>query len=240
MRLYAALLLLLVPALFSCQYIGGKRINGDGVLATQQRQVNNFSGVEVKGGMDVFVSQGSTASLKIEGDQNLLSYIDVQNDNGVLEIGTKEGYNLQPKTDLKIYATAPVFNKLYLAGSGNIKSQTTLTNAAAIDAEIRGSGDIMLAVDAPTISADIAGSGNIILTGNTQNFKGSIRGSGDIKCFNLLSEKTDIDIAGSGDAEVFASKQLLIDIKGAGDVKYKGNPNVNQNIRGSGSVTKAG
>ena len=240
MRINLALLLLLTISFSACTYLGGKRIQGNGIVGTEQRQVGSFSGIEIKGGIDVFVSQDAAPSLKIEGDQNLLQYIEVVKNGDVVQISTRRGYNLKPKTSLKVYASAPIFNKLLIMGGGDIKSQTKITSPTSINAQISGSGDIQLDVDAPVVNADISGSGDIILNGTTRDFKGSIRGSGDIKCFNLLSETSNVDIAGSGDAQVSASKQLIVDIKGAGDVKYKGTPSINQSIKGSGSVTKAG
>ncbi len=240
MRISIAFLLLLTISLSSCKYFGGKRIRGNGVVGTEQRQIGDFSGVEIRGGIDVFVSQGTVPSLRIEGDQNLLKYIEVRREGDLVQVSTRNGYNLKPRAGLKVYASAPTFNKLYVIGSGDIKSQSRITSPTSINAEIRGSGDIQLDVDAPVVTADISGSGDIALNGATRDFKGSIRGSGDIKCFNLQSETSNVDIAGSGDAQVSASKQLIVDIKGAGDVKYKGNPSINQSIKGAGSVTKAG
>jgi hypothetical protein len=55
---------------------------------------------------------------------------------------------------------------------------------------------------------------------------------------DLLSENTKVTIAGSGDVEIFASKQLDVNISGAGDVKYKGNPSVNKSVAGAGDIRK--
>ncbi len=240
MKPHMVLLLLAAISFSSCNYWGGKRVRGNGISATQQRSVGAFSGIEVRGGYDVYLSQSTDNTLKIEGDENLLPYIEIEKEGDVLRIGSRSGFNLQPRTGIKIYASAPVFKKLMISGSGDIVSQSKITSSNAINAQIRGSGDITLDIEAPVFEAGISGSGDIKVSGSTRNFKGSIMGSGNIKCFDLLSEKSDIDIAGSGDAQVYASKELNVDIKGAGDVQYKGTPSVSQSIKGAGSVTKAG
>lgn len=238
MKLGATILVVTILFFSSCRFIGGERIYGNGSVITQEKQMDGITGVRVKGGLDIYLSQGPTTSVKIEGEQNLLEYIEVIKNGNIVEVRKREGYNLEPSKDLKVYITAPVLNEFYIDGSSDIKSQTKIKDSSTIKSEIHGSGDMMMDVDAPTIDASISGSGSIILKGNTRNFKGSIAGSGEIKCFDLLSETTDVDIAGSGDAEVFASRQLNADIKGAGDVRYKGNGSVNQSIHGSGSVNK--
>lgn len=230
---------ILILVFISCTYMGGKRVRGNGEKASQERRMGDFSGVSVKGGIDVIVAHGTATSFKIEADRNLLDYIETHNNGGVVEVYTKRGYNLRPVSGIKVYATAPSFSSIEVAGSGDITSQAKINSTNKLKLAIRGNGDIKLDVDAPNVEADISGSGTVSLSGRTQNFDADIKGSGDVRSFNLLSENTSVDIAGSGSAEVFASKQLDVEIKGAGDVKYKGTASVSQNIMGSGSVKQA-
>lgn len=231
------LLSVTVLCVSSCRYMGGKRVRGNGVSATQEKQMGTFNGISVSGGIDVFVAPGPN-SLKIEADQNLLEYIEVENRGNVIEVRERRGYNLKPVSGIKVFASAPSFSTIEVSGSGNIKSQSKITGNS-LNVEIRGSGDIQLEVDAPKVATEIAGSGSMRLSGRTQDYSAGIKGSGDVRSFDLLSEHTTVDISGSGNAEVFASKQLDIEIKGAGDVRYKGTATVSQKIMGSGSVKQA-
>ena len=234
-----ALLLLAFTVLFSsCHYIRGKRINGNGVSSTQERSLGDFHSIKAMGGMDVTVSQAPSSSLKIEADGNLLEYIETRNYNGTIEIFTRDGFDLDPKSGIKVFAAAPSFHDLEISGSGKIKSTGKISSTSELNAEVSGSGDILLEADAPRIRTKISGSGSSTLKGTTKDFSARISGSGEVHCFDLLSENTEIDIAGSGDAEVYASKALDVDIAGAGDVRYKGNPSVKQHIAGSGGVRK--
>ena len=226
-------------AISSCHFMNGKRVNGNGVSASQDRSLGGFHSVSAMGSMDVIVSQAATSSIKIEADQNLLEFIETRNNGGTIEIYTKEGYNLDPKSGIKVYAAAPSFNKIEVSGSGKINSTGKITGTSALNTVISGSGDINIEADAPKISTHISGSGSSKIKGNTKDFSAHISGSGDVHCFDLLSENTEIDIAGGGNAEVYASKTLDIDIAGSGDVRYRGNPSVKQNISGSGVIKKA-
>ena len=216
----------------------GKRIHGNGVSSSQQRSVGDFNSLNAMGSMDVIVSQAAAPSIRIEADQNLLEYIETRNNGGTIEIYTREGYNLDPKTGIKVYATAPDFNNIDVSGSGKIQSTGKITSNSRLSAQVSGSGDIILDADAPRIETKISGSGSSTIRGTTKDFSARISGSGDVHCFDLLSENTEIDIAGSGNAEVYASKTLDVDIAGAGDVRYKGNPTVKQNTAGSGDIRK--
>ncbi len=233
--------ILLISMFFfaSCSYMGGERISGNGESATQQRSVSNFSGVEVSGPYNVFISQGDSYNVRIEGDENLLEYIEIKQNGDVLEISSRDGYNLNPRAPIKVYVTMPRIEQLDVAGSGSIVAQTKITNNTQLDINVGGSGDITLAeVDAPEIHSEIGGSGSIRLKGKTEKFSAEIAGSGEVHAFDLMSETTNVQIAGSGDAEVFASKKVEVSIAGSGDVQYKGNPSVKQSKAGSGDVRK--
>lgn len=240
MKSPAFLLLILATFSFSsCRFIGSERVRGNGVSVTQERQVGDFTGVSASGSMDVIVNKGPQSTLRIEADENLLQFIETHNDNGTVEVYTREGFNLDPRSGIKIYATAPSFRRIDVSGSGKIKSNGKITSTDELHTEVSGSGDILLDVDAPRIEAEIAGSGTLTMKGNTRDFSAQVSGSGDVRCFDLMSENTEVDVAGSGNVEVFASKKLDIEVAGAGDVRYKGNPAVSQNIAGSGNVKKA-
>lgn len=228
--------LFLLILLSSCSYMGGKRVTGDGELSTQDRNVGELRGVEVTGSMQVIVSQGPTTTVRIEADRNLHSYIVTELDGDVLQVHPKRGYNLRPRAHIKIYVTAPQYHTLAITGSGKIQSASKITGAEKLKVDITGSGNIVADVDAPTVQTEITGSGSITLNGNTRTLGSEINGSGDVHGFNLLSEATEVEINGSGNAEVYASKQLNINIAGSGDVQYKGSPTVNQSIAGSGKI----
>ncbi|MBD0284477.1 MAG: DUF2807 domain-containing protein [Flavisolibacter sp.] len=219
-------------------FIGGKRITGNGSLSTEQRNVGTFTGVDVRGSMDVFLSSGLAHAVRVEADGNLLPYIETTNNGGTLRIGSRNGYNLNPRAGIKIYVTAPELSGILVTGSGDVVSQSRISSRDKLHTEIRGSGDIRLEMDAPQTEAEITGSGSITLNGNTRTLNVAIRGSGDVHGFNLMSENAQVDIAGSGNAQVYASKQLDIDIKGSGNTEYKGNPSINQKVHGSGDIRR--
>lgn len=233
------LLLPLIMLLFSsCHFMGGHQVRGNGKLSSQNRTLNNFDAVEVVGGMDVVLVPGPAHAVRVEADDNLMQYIETDRDRNTLVVRTRRGYNLNPSAGLKVYITAPQLREIGITGSGTVTSQSRLRYPGTVAIDITGSGDVRLELDAPEINAEATGSGNTALTGTTRNFRAAINGSGEFRCFNLLSENTDVEISGSGSAEVFASKKLDIEINGSGNVAYKGNPSVNQDISGSGDIRK--
>lgn len=223
----------------SCVFVGGKRIKGNGVFKTETRNAGNFHSVESGGSMDIYLKQDSVYAVKLEGEENLLPYINLENRNGVLKVYEQNNIRLRPTRTIKIFISAPTFKELKGSGSSDIISQNTLTNKERISIRVSGSGDMNLTLDAPVVKASLSGAGEINLKGRTRDFEVSGSGSSNINCYELMSENTSVQISGAGDAKVFASVKLVVNVSGAADVHYKGNATVEKSISGAGSVSKA-
>jgi hypothetical protein len=231
--------MLAIPALFVSCGFGGKRVRGNGNIRTESRNVSSFNRVNVHGNIKVYVSQGSEQPVRIEGDENLLPYVEIVERGNEITVRSKEGYNLNPSEDMKIYLTAPVYKSIDVSGSCDIIGQTKIDNDENLKLEVSGAGDIRMDVTVPEVKAKISGSGTVDLKGETRKFDLDLTGAGKAHCYDLLSENTTVDISGAGDAEVFASVKLDAEVSGAGTIKYKGNAkNVKQQVSGAGSVRK--
>ncbi len=75
------------------------------------------------------------------------------------------------------------------------------------------------------------------MEGQARDFDGNISGSGKMSAANLLANNVDMNVSGSGSAEVYCSGILNAEISGSGKIYYTGNPDkVNSDVSGSGSV----
>ena len=224
--------------LSSCVFTTGKRVNGDGNMVTKTRQPGSFSGVEQKGSFNVELTTGASNEVKIIAEDNIIEHIETVVRAGKLLIKTQEGFRLKPTRDIQIVVVAPSYSSVESYGSGDIKSSSVLSGTGRLDISTRGSGNIKLDVSVPEVDANSTGSGDIVLKGSCNRVSLSSAGSGDLEADRLGAESADIDIKGSGDASVNASKDLSIEVRGSGNVRYRGNPSIKSNIKGSGSVEK--
>jgi hypothetical protein len=239
MRRYLWLLAALPLVMGSCRFVTGKRVHGNGVVKSEERSVSTFKNVDVSGAINVYVSQGEVKPVKIEGDENLLQYIEVEQEGDKLFVREKHGYNLKPSAEMRVYVTAPVYNTIEVSGACDIIGITKISNPENLELTASGAGDIKMEVDAPKLRAEISGSGSIDLKGQTKDVDLQLTGAGHAHCYDLLSENTKVDISGAGSAQVYASVKLDAEVSGAGSVSYKGNAtNVTQHTSGVGSVTK--
>ena len=128
--------------------------------------------------------------------------------------------------------------KVNINGSGDFVMKNN-NDSPNFEFAINGSGDLKAMVSADKCKGGINGSGDVQIGGKAKNFDCTISGSGDVKALGFHAETVDVQIAGSGDAEVWATESLNVKIAGSGDVKYKGEPKkINQKVAGSGEIKK--
>lgn len=232
------LAILFTVTLSSCHYINGKRIRGNGVMKTENRNAGTFNGIHVSGAIDVYVKQDSISSIRVETDENLLEYLLTEIEGGTLRIHQKEGTNLKPSKSIKVYVSSPSYKNFEASGACDFFGENIITSTEPITIDLSGASDVRLELKAPKIDAELTGAGTITLRGETKDLIVDGSGSTDIKCFEMMAENTQVELSGAGDAEVFASVKLDVHVTGAADVKYKGNPSVSQKVSGAGSVKK--
>jgi hypothetical protein len=231
------LLFIAIVGLSSCHFFG-KRIHGNGVIKSVEKPVNAFKDVEADGDIKLIVIQGELQPVKLEGDENILSYIEVIQNGDKITIQTKPGVNLSPSGELNVYVTSPNYKTIEVSGASDIVGQNKVTSTDELTLKASGAGDIKMEVDAPKITAGISGSGSIDLKGQAKDLSIDLTGAGHAHCFDLLTENTTVSISGAGSAQVYASVKLNADVSGAGSIDYKGNASVSQEISGAGSVNK--
>lgn len=195
---------------------GGNRVDGSGTIATEQRDVSNFTAIEVIGAGDVTIGVTGAESLSITADDNLLPLLTSEVKGGKLTLGVDSDSSISPSETIKYQITVAELTRMSIVGFA--------------DTDISG-------LDTALMEVDISGSGDVVLSGTAESFEVAIRGAGDINGEALAAERASVSIAGSGFVIVNASSELDISISGSGDVEYLGSPALTQTISGTGSVT---
>jgi len=193
----------------------GPRIRGDGVDATEQREVSEFDAIRVATSFDVKVSVGGQQGVTLHGDENILPHVRTSVRGGSLEVTMDQGsYRFESPTWIEI--TVPELKAYSLSGSG--------------DCELAG-------IDQGAFSVSLSGSGDIVAVGRTEHLSVDVSGSGNLELTGLKAREATVDVTGSADVALHVSDALMVNISGSADVRYEGGPNVNATITGSGSVS---
>jgi len=218
-----------------------EKIKGSGNLKSETRSVGEFKGIYSQGSMDVVITYGSSNSIEVEADDNILPYIETSLNDNSLVVKTKDNSNIQTKNKIVVRVQMTKIQNISLSGSGNIKGDGAFTNEGKTKLSVSGSGNINLGFNVfEKTQTSIAGSGNIILKhGGSKRLEANVAGSGNVDASAITFEEVDADIRGSGNVKVKVDKSLEAHISGSGNVYYSGNAsNVNSRASGSGKLVK--
>ena len=90
---------LLLSAISLNTFATWETIKGNGNLKKEKRNASGYTGIELQGSMDVQIDYGSSNSITVEADENLLPYIETEVENGNLKIRQKKVSILKVKTN---------------------------------------------------------------------------------------------------------------------------------------------
>lgn len=213
--------LLLIFTFTSADQIHSQSIYGDGNIVKESRDISSFNKIEINGLVNVFLKQGTTESVTVEADKNLIPYILTSVKNGTMNISTKEDFNLKKSTKLNVYVTLNNITDLECNGVGNVKTESKL-DLNDINIENNSVGNIDLEINCNKLILENNSVGNTILTGNIDIGNIEHNGVGNIKAFDLKSDILTIESNAVGNAEVSSEREIYIELNGMGNINYKG------------------
>ena len=228
-----SLVLIAMAMLFSsCE-----KVNGDGPVVTQTRNITNFAGVDLRVSADVYFEQSPTYKVEVSAQQNILDVMETYVSDNKLVVKFENDVRVKSHDPIIVRVWAPSADHFKISGSGSISATGTL-NPSNMEFDISGSGNInVVELNTATIDVDISGSGDVkVNSGTSTHEKIRISGSGDVDLGNVAASSADTHTSGSGDIRLHAAQNLTVRISGSGSVYYKGTPVINSTISGSGRL----
>jgi hypothetical protein len=231
-------------------------IEGNGVMATESRDVEGVTSLSATLSVDVRVTPAEVASAELTCDENLLEHIRTDLVDGELTLRTEPDVFLNPSEGCLLDLAAPCLRSIASSGSGGVFSDQPLCNTESLHSS--GSGGISLAgVSGPELSMHGSGSGAVdageLDVGSLDvHFSGSgggsasgacvdadihLSGSGPFLAQGLSCETADITVSGSGGVELTVTGSANVNTSGSGGVDLWGGAVVSSDSSGSGDVT---
>lgn len=207
------------------------------ISAQQTRNIGDFTGIKSGDSFSISITQGDVNMLKINATEALLSKVNTEVKDGILNIST-EG-NLKENDAISIDISIKTLSNVDISGTTEVKSTNQLI-CDKLTIITNGAGDIQLDLKANEIKVDISGAGDVSLKGITQMLDATVLGAGNLNASNLNASNISAKVSGAGDAKINAIQSLNAEVIGAGSIIYKGNPiDRTVNISGSGSVRES-
>lgn len=236
------LLAILVSAALILSGCGFSIVNGSGRVITQTRNVANFSSFVLDGMGDVTITQGSTESLVIEAEDNVMPLLKSEVKNGVLTVllDQKDWKDVvRPTKGIKITLGVKNLTGIELSGLGNVDMPALKTTSLTI--KVSGTGNVKIGkLEATELVSTLSGLGNTDLSGTVTRETVEMSGAGQFSAGNLSCQTAKLTLTGAGSASVWVRDSLDVTIGGAGNVNYYGSPKVTKSITGLGVLSPMG
>ncbi len=191
---------------------------GNKNVIKEERSVGSFTGIEVGGAFNVYLTQEDKSTLFIEADDNLMDQITTEVINNILEIGSK---NIRNATKLNIFISTPAIESLDISGAATIKSENTLqSETLSIDASGASRADLKLSVTELII--DASGASHVNLAGNAESQTIDASGAAEIDASQLQTKSTTAEASGAANVSVYATEKVDRETSGAGSIRVVG------------------
>jgi hypothetical protein len=204
----------------------------------QIRKVSAFQGVEVSGGIDLYLTSGPESVSVSASSETVRDHIITEVVHGTLRIHLEENWSRGIRgSNMKAYVSLPALKNLGASGGSDVFLQNEITGTD-IDIDLSGGSDLKGKLSCTNLEIKQSGGSDVSLSGNVQKLKVEASGGSDLEGYGLVTDYANLSSSGGSDSKLTVNKELYIVASGASDVSYKGAATVKQvNTSGSSSVT---
>lgn len=238
--------------------VGSETIQGSGTMLEEQRTLESFTGVELAMQGTLYIETGTSPTLRIEAEDNLMEYILSEIKGDKLVIGTSPGINLNNTQPINFYLTIVGIDEIDITSSGDIETGRLISGdfkinvsssgnlsftslvCLSLQVNISSSGDVLIPeLSSDSITVDISSSGNLELqAGEVPWQKIDISSSGEYNAKDVVSGEAEVTLSSSGSAYIRVSDSLTGRLSSSGNIYYSGEPQVDVSTSSSGKAIK--
>jgi hypothetical protein len=201
-----------------------------------------FTSLNFKSVGEVFLLQGDTCDLRVEGNPQLIDKVITQWEGDELKITYNAtisdwaGFQwIIAENRLRYYVTVRELHNLTLGGAGMVRADGLTGELLTVNHA--GIGKLTLkGLQYHELAVKLGGLGEIHVAGQVDSQVVELTGGGDYNALDLLSQDADVNLSGTGSARVWTESRLNARVSGAGNISYKGEPQVDKTITGLGGV----
>jgi hypothetical protein len=230
-------------------------VKGHGERVDKSFNMSDFHGIEVSGGFDLVLSQGTSEGVMLSAQENLFDYIHVEVVQGILKIYTEN--NLMPTQSMKAQVAFKEIDAIRVSGGGDVTASTDI-NVHDLNIEISGGGNMTSIINTGELACRISGGGDGKINGSARVYRVDMTGGGDLESTivagsvscrisgggdldltcNEESTEVNIDLSGGGNADVSLNTgKLICTVSGGGNAGFSGKAaNLEIKINGGGDI----
>ena len=176
---------------------------GSGNLQTQQKSFSGFTIVNLNNGFQAQITQGSSYSVSITADSNVINKVDASQTGNTLTI------------DL---------NTTIFGIGGTLRATITMPDLQEIDLTGGSTANVANFAMTHDISVSAQGGSTITMNGQANGLSASCSGGSGLKLSNFDVKTASIQLSGGSSATINVSDKLDANLSGGAGLTYIGNP----------------
>lgn len=189
----------------------------DGSVVRLPIKTAAFTGVALKGAMDITITQASATSVVASGTEAALAGLKVTVKDGVLHLEQENRRVFGRRDSLDIAIAMPDLRSVALSGSGDV---------------------IVSNMKLDKVALNVSGAGDVTASGSCNHLEARVAGAGDVAARNLKCRTVAAQVSGAGDIAIHVDQAVSAQVTGVGDIRIYGNPEQRSAItRGVGDIT---
>lgn len=209
----------------------------------QTRSAHGFHGIEVAGGIDLYLSQGAEESVAVSAaTPDYRERIRTEVANGILKIYFDRGVRwLSGWGDrkLKAYVSVRSIDKLSASGGSDVLVDRELTVSGLV-MTLSGGADFRGQVNARDLSISASGGSDVYISGRAEKLSLEANGGSDVHGFDMTSGDCNVQASGGSDVKITATRNITGSVSGGSDLYYHGNATSTVSKSGGSGVKKGG
>lgn len=224
----------------SCKYdidLGGKKITGSGHVTSQDRNVKNFTKVEVSKGLDCEIFQDPNFKVTVEADDNLQEGITTKVENGTLVISSKYN-NYRNVKSKKIIVHLPVIEGLEATSGSNLYTNSVIKGTDILVKSSSGS-EIKAHLEADKIALEASSGSTLKAEGIALDITTDSSSGSSIEAQNLLANNVNAQSSSGSSTTVHPIVSLKAKASSGSSIDYNNTPKqIEKEESSGGSVSK--
>lgn len=210
------------PLLFLCltmslHTIAQVKLKGNKIVIIEDRDISDFSKIEIDDKIDVIITQGNRQNVTVETDENLQEAISTEVKGDILQISLSKKI-IKKKVLLVTITIADAIDEITVKDRADVKGDNTLT-FDNLTLNTLGNSKANLSVKATIFTMNNTESANVTLSVDAEDSYINANNSGRSKIY-LTADNLELLAQGSSTTEVSGSiSELLVNAENKSNVK---------------------
>ncbi|MFN7538819.1 MAG: head GIN domain-containing protein [Bacteroidota bacterium] len=203
----------------------------------EKRKVGSFTSIQVDGGIDVYITQGSETGVAVSASSEEYREAIVTEVRGnTLYVAFKYKYswhNRMANPKAKAYVSVDKLESVNVSGACDLVVAGVL-KSDDLKVVLSGASNLKGELQLNNSQFSLTGASDCRLTGKAERIKVQASGASSFKGYDLNASEADINASGASDVQMSISNSITVEASGASSVHYKGEPRL-KGIRVTGA-----